>query len=217
MPAVLAWVDPTASPPSGNAPAPLTGSTVVQTKAGGVNLATDATARVGIGTTSPAQKLDVTGSINTSNNITAAGTLVASGNQSGVDTGGISTGCLSFSLSASYGDLPGGAQCVPGTNPLDVAVNIPTGAKVYATWTYTMRTASQALSVPSQILDNGAGAVSAACTASILTTGENRSCTGFYLWTGLPAGAHTFKVQVNGGIASTVTLLSTRLVVVVLP
>ena len=54
----LAWVDPTAAPPAGNAPAPINVSDTAQTKTGGLNIATTS-GNVGIGTTGALSKLSV--------------------------------------------------------------------------------------------------------------------------------------------------------------
>lgn len=62
IPAVLGWADPTAAPPGGNAPPPLTTSSTIQTKIGGLNIATTS-GNVGIGTTSPGRKLTVSGDV----------------------------------------------------------------------------------------------------------------------------------------------------------
>ena len=212
IPAVLAWVDPTAAPPAGNAPAPLNVSSTTQTKTGGVNFATTS-GNVGIGTAIPTQKLDVTG------NISATGTLVASGNPNGTDTGGSNCTLFTVPTAPTFVDLPGGTQCVPGTNPLDVTITVPANAKVLTMWSYSMHTADTLNAISSQILDNGGSAQIGACSVSIITAGERRSCTSFYVWS-VSVGAHTFKVQVSGSAASPnqeVTLVSPRLTVVVLP
>jgi hypothetical protein len=52
---VLAWTNPTASPPGGNVPAPINTGTTTQTKAGGFNVS----GNVGIGITAPGSKLTV--------------------------------------------------------------------------------------------------------------------------------------------------------------
>ena len=66
--AAIAWTGPSASPPSGNASAPLNTSSAGQVKVGGLQLNTGGAAtgllvngNVGIGNTDPAQRLDVSG------------------------------------------------------------------------------------------------------------------------------------------------------------
>jgi len=54
--AALTWVDPVGAPPALNAPAPINVSSVVQTKEGGLNIATTS-GRFGIGTQSPQARL----------------------------------------------------------------------------------------------------------------------------------------------------------------
>ena len=56
---VFAWQNPSATPPNGNLPAPVNVSAAGQTKIGALNILSN----VGIGTTSPAQRLDVAGNI----------------------------------------------------------------------------------------------------------------------------------------------------------
>jgi len=73
---VLAWTEPPENPPSGNVPAPLNVGVDGQSKAGGLILNTgNATTglvvtygNVGIGTTTPAFKLDVNGMVSVNNN-----------------------------------------------------------------------------------------------------------------------------------------------------
>jgi hypothetical protein len=55
---VFAWVEPGANPPQGNVPAPINVGTDTQTKLGGLNIATQ-TGNVGIGTSTPAAKLEI--------------------------------------------------------------------------------------------------------------------------------------------------------------
>jgi len=58
--AVLAWTEPSTTPPGGDVAAPINTGSVTQTKTGGLNIA----GNVGIGTTNPSQKLEVNGNIN---------------------------------------------------------------------------------------------------------------------------------------------------------
>jgi len=68
---VLAWTEPSVTPPSGNVAAPLNVGNIAQSKSGGLVVNTGnattglvvAYGNVGIGTTSPSQKLEVKGSI----------------------------------------------------------------------------------------------------------------------------------------------------------
>jgi hypothetical protein len=55
--AVLAWTEPTTTPPNGNIAAPLNTGATAQTKAGDLNIS----GKVGIGTTTPQKTLDVIG------------------------------------------------------------------------------------------------------------------------------------------------------------
>ena len=57
---VMAWTEPALTPPSGNVAAPINIGSITQTKSGSLNIASD-TGSVGIGTTSPTQKLDTDG------------------------------------------------------------------------------------------------------------------------------------------------------------
>src|SRR3989344_8655179 len=78
----VAWVDPTASPPAGAAPAPINATGVGQTKGGGLNVATGSGARFGIGTTNPSSLLSVGTSsqfqVNDSGNIVRMNDIPAS-------------------------------------------------------------------------------------------------------------------------------------------
>jgi hypothetical protein len=78
---VLAWTEPTTTPPGGNVPAPLNVGSVDQIKSGGLSvgafisrfgtiLARDS-GNVGIGTANPSQKLDISGNVYTTGNINA--------------------------------------------------------------------------------------------------------------------------------------------------
>ena len=75
---VLAWTEPTQSPPGGNVPAPINVGPVGQAKEGGLILNTGGAeyglivdkGKVGIGTAAPGQKLDVAGNINYTGQLT---------------------------------------------------------------------------------------------------------------------------------------------------
>jgi hypothetical protein len=56
---VLAWTEPSSTPPAGNVSAPLNASSVSQTKAGSLYFSTDSGANSGVGTSSPNAKLGV--------------------------------------------------------------------------------------------------------------------------------------------------------------
>lgn len=82
---VLAWTEPTVAPPGDNVFPPLNTSNNPQTKTGALRvggltvdndtyLATSA-GDVGIGTTSPSERLDVNGNVNISGDLSAAGTV----------------------------------------------------------------------------------------------------------------------------------------------
>jgi len=113
---VVAWEEPAGSPPGGNVPAPLNTSSQAQEKVGGLLLNTGGypnglivdQGNVGIGTTSPNQKLDVSGSI------VASGTICDSTGCIGAGGGGITA------VNAGTG-LTGG-----GTSG-DVTLNADTG------------------------------------------------------------------------------------------
>jgi len=74
---IKAWTEPTVAPPGGNIGAPINTSNIGQSKSGGLVINTGGAANglivqngnVGIGTTSPSQKLDVVGNIRTNNQI----------------------------------------------------------------------------------------------------------------------------------------------------
>jgi len=91
---VLAWTEPTQSPPEGNVPAPLNVGNTGQSKSGGLILNTGGAAtglvvdkgNVGIGITVPNSKLDVIGNIHTTNNIDADGKISTLGN---IQAGGV--------------------------------------------------------------------------------------------------------------------------------
>ena len=91
---VLAWTEPTAPPPGGNVPAPLNVGNVGQTKAGGLILNTGGAStglivrygNVGIGTTGPAQKLDINGQIRIRGGNPAAGRVLTATGADGIAT-----------------------------------------------------------------------------------------------------------------------------------
>ena len=90
----FAWVGPTAPPPGGNVPAPLNVGNVGQTKAGGLILNTGGAStglivrygNVGIGTTGPAQKLDINGQIRIRGGNPAAGRVLTATGADGIAT-----------------------------------------------------------------------------------------------------------------------------------
>ena len=88
---VLAWTEPTATPPGDNVPAPLNVSINAQAKEGALVVGANPSAttglivqhgNVGIGTTTPSQKLDVSG------NIVASGTICSNGGTTCIEVAG---------------------------------------------------------------------------------------------------------------------------------
>jgi hypothetical protein len=85
---VLAWTEPSASPPNNNVAAPLNVGNTGQSKSGGLIINTGGAAiglvvdkgNVGIGISSPSRKLDVNGNMHTIADIEADGKIVALGN-----------------------------------------------------------------------------------------------------------------------------------------
>ena len=89
--AIYAWTEPSAAPTGGSINAPINTGSTAQTKSGGLNIAS-ATGNVGIGTTSPAAKLDI---------------------ETGNGTSGLKTGliCSNATTSKLYTDTNGNIVC----------------------------------------------------------------------------------------------------------
>ncbi|MDP2966918.1 MAG: hypothetical protein Q8N87_00650, partial [bacterium] len=110
---VLAWTEPTTTPPGGNVPAPLNVGNVGQSKAGGLILNTGGASiglivdkgNVGIGITAPTQKLDINGQIRIRGGGPAAGRVLTA-------TGADGTATWQAPASASGGGAPTDASYV---------------------------------------------------------------------------------------------------------
>ena len=146
---VKGWADPTQAPPGGNLGAPINTSNVGQTKAGGLVLNTGGAVngllvplgRVGIGTSTPAFKLDVTGKIHATGDVCTdlnGGKCLSSGSGSGfssVRVVGQDFGCnningktASGTVSCAAGEkvIGGGFNCYGAPYPSEVA-DYPSG------------------------------------------------------------------------------------------
>ena len=73
---VLAWANPTATPPGGNVAAPLNAGATTQTKTGGLNVL----GNFGIGLSNPSAKLDIAGASSTISNTVGNITISPTGN-----------------------------------------------------------------------------------------------------------------------------------------
>ncbi len=146
---VVAWQEPSQTPPGGNVDTPLNTGSIGQSKAGGLILNTGnaanglivATGSVGIGTNNPSQKLDVNG------NIHAAGDVCidAAGGKclSTVSGGGtpVATGLYGYCRAIQN---PGGNACQFAAPPAfcsGVSCGCPSGYTLVNTaffwWTYS--------------------------------------------------------------------------------
>lgn len=133
-----AWTEPSQSPPDGNTSAPLTIGSAGQSKSGGLILNTGGAdlglivenGKVGIGTISPSQSLDVSGQIHSSGDIcTDAGggsclsSLVASSAENTIIHGTINANGTKKSGTGFSSSLSGGEYRITFTNPF---ISVPT-------------------------------------------------------------------------------------------
>ncbi|KKP98855.1 MAG: hypothetical protein US71_C0002G0035 [Parcubacteria group bacterium GW2011_GWD2_38_12] len=139
---VYAWTEPTQTPPDGNTEAPLTTSSIAQTKVGGLWLNTGGAevglivekGKVGIGTISPSQSLDVSGQIHSSGDICT-------------DVGGGS--CLSSLVADSAGEtIIHGTINANGTKKYGTGFS-STYNKLGEIYTYTITFTNPFVTVPS--------------------------------------------------------------------
>ena len=139
--------------------------------------------------------------------------MVASGNSSCIDA----PTSASYSVSTTVSDVSSSSSggCFNTNTVLDATITVPANAKVFAVWILEGTATGVSVIVTPQLQLDGSTSVSTCSFYLPAIANEKRSCTDFYLYTGLSAGSHTFKVRAQSNVAATFTAFRKLMVVVV--